>query len=700
MFIRALPPTLLLAPLCALIGHPALANGQTTTITSSQKVPMEITVTSGAQGTTADELVQPALQLSGDDLKQAQRGSLGATLEQQPGISSSDFGTGAGRPVIRGQAGARVEVLENGVSSMDLSALSPDHAVTISPFQARQIEVIQGPASLLYGNGAFGGVINVENNRLVREINEGFHGEITGSAGTVANEHLLAADLNQGRGNQQWHADVTSSDASDYRIPGNANSDGASGSQGRLANSGNRVNAGALAWNRIDARGDSLGIALSQHEARYGLPISAAGYIDMAQTRLDTQLVLQHPLNGLETLQVRAGGSAYQHTEFEDAVTLGTRFRDNEQQLRVDAVHLPYAGFRGAFGLQLAHRDLQALGEEAYVPPTQSLQGALFLVESRDTGFGRLEAGARVEDKRYRVDGALANRQFMPLSAALGLTTNAGTGRQVKLTLSHAERAPAAEELYAMGPHGATATWERGHADARPERSDDIELGFTQQRGRLDLTLNIFHKEARDYLYQRTVDTGRNADGSAASGGAGANQADGHPDRVTADGSYNPAGDYLLTDYRQGRVRFNGYEAVANLALLRDGPVQLDLRAFTDALRGTVVGDGPLPRLNPARQGLALRAQQGRLRGNLSWTHVQGQNRIANDQETRSNGYERLDAELNWRLPLTPRAGGESVLFLRGSNLLNADIRRATSFIKDYAPAPGRGLSLGFRVSF
>lgn len=696
MIARSLPPALV----CALIGSPALADGDTPRTVVSPDAPMEITVTSGAPGVTADELVQPTLQLGGDALKQAQRSSLGATLEQQPGISSSDFGTGAGRPVIRGQAGARVEVLENGVSSMDLSALSPDHAVTTSPFQARQIEVIQGPASLLYGSGAIGGVVNVENNRLVREINEGFHGEITGSAGTVADEHLLAADLNQGKGNQQWHADVTSSDAGDYRIPGNANSDGVSGSQGRLANSGNRVNAGALAWNRVDAGGDSLGIALSQHEARYGLPVSPAGYIDMTQTRLDSQLVLQHPLSSLETLRVRAGGSAYRHTEFEDAVTPGTRFRDNEQQLRVDAVHLPYAGFRGAFGMQLAHRDFQALGEEAYVPPTQSLQGALFVVESRDTRIGRIEAGARVEDKRYRVDGALANRRFTPFSAALGLTTQAGPGRQVKLTLSHAERAPAAEELYAMGPHGATATWERGHPDARPERSNDIELGLTQQHGRLDLTLNVFHKEARDYLYQRTIDAGRNADGSPAAGGTGANQPDGQADRVNADGSYNPGGDYLLTDYRQGRVRFNGYEAVANLALLRDAPVQLDLRVFADALRGTVVGEGPLPRLNPARQGLALRAQQGRMQGNLSWTHVQGQNRIASEQETRSNGYERLDAELNWRLPLAPRAGGESVLFLRGSNLLNADIRRATSFIKDYAPAPGRGITLGFRVSF
>lgn len=682
--------------LCTLIGAPALAAPSA----SGAPAPLEITVTSGAQGTTADDLTQPALQLSGDDLKQAQRGSLGATLEQQPGISSSDFGTGAGRPVIRGQAGARVEVLENGVSSMDLSALSPDHAVTTSPFQARQISVIQGPASLLYGSGASGGVVNVENNRLVREINEGFHGEVTGSAGTVAGEHLLAADLNQGRGDQQWHADITSSDAGDYRIPGNANSDGVSGSQGRLANSGNRVNAGALAWNRVDAGGDSLGLALSQHDARYGLPVSPAGYIDMTQTRLDTQLIRQHPLDGLETLRVRAGASAYQHTEFEDAVTPGTRFRDNEQQLRADAVHLPYAGFRGAFGLQLARRDFQALGEEAYVPPTHSVQGALFAIESRETALGRLEAGARIEDKRYRVDSDLANRQFTPLSAALGLTTPAGPGRQVKLTLSHAERAPSAEALYAMGPHGATATWERGHAAARPERSDDIELGFTQQRGRVDLTLNVFHKEARDYLYQRTVDSGRNADGSVAAGGASANQADGRPDRVNADGSYNPDGDYLLTDYRQGRVRFNGYEAVATVALRRDGPWQLDLRAFADALRGTVVGEGPLPRLNPARQGLALRTQQGRWRGDLRWTHVQGQNRIASEQETRSNGYERLDAELDWRLPLAPGAGGESLLFLRGSNLLNADIRRATSFIKDYAPAPGRGVTLGFRVSF
>lgn len=662
----------------------ALASGMSLANTPEAKPLLEITISASPLGRTADELVQPIAVLSGEDLASKKRASIGETLANEPGISTGDFGAGASRPVIRGQSGPRVDVLANGISAMDVSALSPDHAVTINPLIARQIEIIKGPASLLYGSSASGGVVNVTDSRLATEVTEGFSGSLEASQGSNARNALGAADINYGQGNHQWHIDGTRSRSENYAIPGNAAVDGSSPSQGRLANSANDLDNGALGYSYISDAGNAFGFSASQYDQRYGLSVEDEAFIVMRQRRYDAQALLRDPISALESLRFKISDSRYGHTEFEDAATAGTRFTNNETQARIEAVHQPIAGFRGVVGVQLGQREFAAIGDEAYVPATKSQQAGLFVLEERRFGRNKIELGARVESVRMDPEGAVA-RDFTPVSASLGNLYDISENSHLRITLTHAERAPAIEELYAQGPHAATGTFEVGGAQLRLEQSQDLEIGFDHHQGRFGFEASVFHKQARNYIYASEVDDGL-----------------GNPTRVEDDGTVNAAGEFLLINYRQNRARFSGYELAANYALLNetDGPVQLSIRGFTDAVRGTIetsTGDAPAPRLTPARYGLSLHGHFKATSANISYVQAMDQDRPGR-LDTQTAGYGLLNADVS--VVLHRHGSSEASVFVQGTNLLDDNIRRATSFIKDAVPAPGRGGVVGLRYKF
>lgn len=663
----------------------ALASSVSVANTPEAQPLLEITITASPLGRTADELVQPIAVLSGEELTSKKRSGIGETLANEPGISSGDFGAGASRPIIRGQSGPRVDVLANGISAMDVSALSPDHAVTINPLIARQIEIIKGPATLLYGSSASGGVVNVTDSRLATEVTEGFSGALEASQGSNARNALGSADINYGHGNHQWHVDGTRSRSDNYAIPGNAAVDGSSGSQGRLANSDSDLSNGALGYSYISDSGNAFGFSANQYDQRYGLPVEDEAFIVMRQRRYDMQALLRNPLPELESLRFKLSDSRYGHSEYEDAATLGTRFTNNETQARIEAVHQAVDGFRGVVGVQLGQREFAAVGDEAYVPATKSQQAGVFVLEEHRFGRNKIELGARVESVRLDPNG-LAGRDFTPISASLGSLYDLSENSHLRVTLTHAERAPAIEELYAGGPHAATGTFEKGDTKLRLEQSQDLEIGIDHHHGRVGLEASVFHKQARNYIYASEVD-----DGS------------GNPTRVnntyTASG---PGEDFLLIQYDQSRARFSGYELAANYALLdsTDGPVQLTIRGFTDAVRGTIEtasGDAPAPRLTPSRYGLSLHGHYREASANVSYVQAMQQNRPGR-LDTQTAGYGLLNADVN--LILSRQGANEASVFVQGTNLLNDDIRRSTSFIKDAVPAPGRGGVVGLRYTF
>lgn len=672
------------APL-SLFALTALASGMSAANTPEAKPLLEITINASPLGRTADELVQPIAVLSGEDLASKKRASIGETLANEPGISTGDFGAGASRPVIRGQSGPRVDVLANGISAMDVSALSPDHAVTINPLIARQIEIIKGPASLLYGSSASGGVVNITDSRLATEVIDGFSGSLEASQGSNARNGLAAADINYGHGNHQWHIDGSRSRSENYAIPGNAAVDGSSTSQGRLANSSSDLDNGALGYSYITNAGNAFGFSASQYDQRYGLPVEDEAFIVMRQRRYDAQALLRDPIPALESLRVKLSDSRYGHTEFEDAATVGTRFTNNETQARIEAVHQPIAGFRGVVGVQLGQREFAAIGDEAYVPATKSQQAGLFVLEERRFGRHKIELGARVESVRITPDAG-NGREFAPISASLGNLYDINDNSHLRITLTHAERAPAIEELFAFGPHAATGTFEIGNRNLQAEQSQDIEIGFDHHQGRFDFDASVFHKQARHYIYARETDDGT-----------------GNPTRVNEDNtSSGPAEEFLLINYAQNNARFSGYELAASYALLdeTDGPVQLSIRGFTDAVRGTIetsTGDAPAPRLTPARYGLSLHGHYKATSANISYVRAMDQDRPGR-LDTQTNGYGLLNADVS--MVVHRQGASEASIFVQGTNLLDDDIRRATSFIKDAVPAPGRGGVAGLRYKF
>lgn len=636
-----------------------------------------VVVQASVLGRTADELVQPVTVIADEELQRKRRGTLGETLENEPGIATTDFGRGAGRPVIRGQAGPRVEVLQNGLSTMDVSELSPDHAVTIDPAHAQQVEILKGPATLLYGNGASGGVVNVRDARLPEEVREGLHGGFDTSWGSNGDAGAFSGDAGYGSGPHQLRADFGWRKAGDYDLAGPANVDG-SGPRRRLPNSDVEARSGGASYSWIeDSR--TLGLAVSRFESQYGLPVEEAAYIDMHQTRVDAQGIFRNPMAGLESVKLRLGSSEYEHTEFEEPGVPGTRFDNRQYQGRVEAVHAPLAGFRGVVGLQLNWRDFQAIGDEAYVPPVLSRQAGLFVVEERPWSLGKLEIGARV-DRNTNDPENLPARDFTPLSFSLGSVFNLGPYSHLKLYATSSERSPAPEELYAEGPHAATATYERGDNGIGKERAQNLELGYDYHRERWSLQASVYYNRVANYIYLAESDQ----------------DADGVADRVDEDGVLDPAGEFLLVDYRQADAKFWGYEASAGYALLNQGPLHLDLRLFTDQVRAELDDGGNLPRITPQRWGLGLDGRWQQFTGSLDYIRVDRQDRIAS-LETQTAGYDMLNASLSWRVQGDEQSG--TTLYLRGTNLLDEDIRRATSFIKDAVPAPGRGIYAGLRFS-
>lgn len=697
MTLRPYAAALLLSSLSA----PVLAQN------TAEEAPTELApviINANPFGRAADDVVQPVEALKGEELVRKRRTNIGETLEGETGVSTADFGPAVGRPVIRGQGGPRVQVLENGIASMDVSNVSTDHAVSIDPANAEQVEIIKGPATLIFGSGASAGVVNVVNNRLPTRYAEGSFGSAEFTFGDNASERNYAADLNHGAGGFMFHLDAARREADNFDIPGFADPSNPV-NFGTLNNSAVETDSLGVSLSRIGDAG-SFGIAISRYESVYGLPQEDEAFIDLEQTRVDLQGTLEKSLGIFSRLRARLGVNDYAHTEFEDPATPGTQFDNDEIELRVEAEHAPIAGFRGVFGVQVVDRDFSAVGDEAFVQPAETQSLGLFLVEEREMSWGRFEAGLRVEDVNNDptdvrpTDGMpnvnprtlvlMPERDFTPVSLSLGALFNLGDQHHLRAGFSRAQRAPAIEELYAFGPHIATGTFERGGNTFGKETAHNFDLTLDRHNSRWTWALSLYVNQLKDYIYLQEVDCDQDADV------AGCGTPDGTADLVDEDGVFDPMnGEFLLVDYLQADARFYGAEAETAFALL-NGANKLNVRGFADLVRGRLDAGGNLPRVTPARIGVGVDGRSGDLSYAVTLTRVQDQNRISG-LESATSGFELLSADLGYTLRGGPVA---TTLFLRGRNLLDEDARRHTSFIKDLVPMAGRSLFAGVRAEF
>lgn len=679
----------------------------------------------------AESLARPVDVLTGERLDEQKAGTLGDTVAKLPGVQSTFFGPGVGRPIIRGQEGPRVAVLSNGMGNMDASTVSADHATSIEPFLADQIEVLKGPATLLFGSGAIGGAVNVVDGRIARDLpDRPLSGRAELRGNSVNDERSGMFRLDGVSGNVVLHVDGLVRNGDDYRIPGyavidsledhhadhdhdHAGEEGEEPRRGRLDNSSIRTRAGGVGATWL-GEGGYFGVSASTYRTNYGIPNGAHVHaegddhdhdhdhdhgdeeegdehdvrIDMVQNRFETKAGIYNPVSFLKNVNARVAYTDYEHVELE-AGTPSTRFTNRGIETRLEAVQQQIGGWDGAFGLQFGNSDFGARGEEAFVPDTNTKNVGLFVLQEKQFGPFKLELGGRHDQVKLDPTGDYRRRKFDATNLSAAGIWKLNDAVDLRIGVDSSERAPTNEELYAAGAHIATRSLEIGDANLKTERGQRVELGIHTHSDRLDFSAAIYQTKFKDFIY--LADTGIT---------------EGLPVRA----------------WTQQDAVFKGAEAEALVHLFEGGAGDWDLRVFGDYVQAKLDGNGSrnldiavphgdhnhnysvelantgyLPRIAPARVGADLRWAKDGWRASVGAVRYSRQKDVAQN-EAPSNGYTLVDAHFAYRWDRNDSNSYE--VFLDGSNLTNREVRPHTSLLRDYSPLPGRGVAFGIRAYF
>lgn len=630
-----------------------LSEGETATVELRLEAATfhEEVVVSGAQPRQLRETWQAVSVLSDEALRLHAAPSLGETLRHQPGVRSTFYGPGASRPLIRGFGGDRIRLLQNGLDVGDASDTSPDHGVALESYSLERVEVLRGPAALLYGSSALGGVINAQNGTVPQEtLGVPLAGSLLASASS--NDGLRAAYANVAgqQGPWVWQASGGTRRSDDYRTP-----------LGRVANSFTQADDATLGFSALGGSG-LLGVGLDQHETRYGSVVEEEVRVDLWRRRLElaAQFWPQNPT--FRQLRFSLAQVDYHHTEFEGD-TPGTQVRNRLFTGRLEAHH-QLAGFSGILGLEWRRRDLAVAGEESYLPRTLSQVASLFLWEHRELGPFHWELAARWDTHQHRPAGSAPERRFAFASAAASLATKSNSPWQVSLALSYSGKAPNAEELYSFGPHAATGLFEVGKPAARLERIASGEVGLAYRHSLVQLQANLFLARVQRFTYQRL--TGEERD------------------------------ELPVALFTQADSTFRGGELVAHLDLWHGDENHLELTLGADWVEGKRRSGEALPRIPPLRVLGELAFTQPGWRASLVVERVLPATRLAVG-ETRTPGYTQLEASFFRRL-----LGQKRVHFLglRGQNLTDVKAYNHVAFFKERSPLPGRRLTLVYQLWF
>lgn len=680
-----------------------LAFGAQAQGTEEDRVIETVRVSASAVNEDPNNLASSYSILDGQELFERSQATLGDTLNALPGVHSDTFGGGSSRPVIRGQTAPRVAVLSDSAALLDASDISPDHAVTAEPLLIDRIEVLRGPATLLYGSGAIGGIVNIIDKKIPTALPEnGIEGTFGLRGSSAAREKAGAFEISaRATDHLVLHAEAMMRDADDYRARGLDESR----VHGTFSESENASI--GLSW--VGDRG-FIGLAYSYRDDGYGIPGHSHEYeschphgsalhcgghddddghdhdhdhehehevmpeISLLSKRVDLRGELSDPIPGVERIRLRASHTDYRHHELEED-QVSTTFLNEGHEARVEVQHREIAGLRGVVGFQLAENKFSALGTEAFMPQVKSRTIGVFAVEHVEVGERwHFELGARQEwqkhtplnDPRGRPEfddsatsvSAAAIWQFIPdYSLTLGLTRS--------------ERMPHAQELYARGIHLATNTYECGlvphpltcgglenNSDLRTETANNIELTLKKNVGNLTFAVGAFHNQIDDYIYARTLDQFEN---------------------------------FRLIKYTQGDAKFRGFEAEATYQV----SPSFSATVFGDRVRAELRDGSSLPRVPAARYGTRLNANAGLLAGELEYYRVNEQSDVA-DFETATPGYDMLNLTLSY----SPGGDRGHVIYLRGTNLLDEVVWNHASYLANVVPLPGRGVTAGMRVSF
>jgi len=659
-----------------------------------------VVVSASALGVVDDDMITPVTSLGGGELVRARESTLGETLATLPGITSSHFGAGASRPVIRGMDGPRVKILSDGAEIQDASTISPDHAVAFEPVLAERIEVLRGPSALAYGGGAIGGVVNIIDRKIPTAMPaNGLEGSAEVRANSAAREKTGAFEFTTGSGNVALHLEGVKRDADDYRV----GKDWAEGR--RVSGSYKETETGTVGLSWIGKNG-YLGAAFTKERTEYGIPghshlfhechphgdhLHCGGHeeeeghdeheeeghdhegehdhdheevpvVKLDSERWDIRGEYRAPVAGIERVRLRASFTDYVHDELEDNV-VSTSFRNKGHDARLEFVHAPLAGWRGVFGMQTTRRDFEAVGEEAYVPPTLTRKHAAFITEEYKLADWRFEAGLRHEWQDIKVDApGQRDTDARGTSASVGAVWKLAPQYSLRASLARSHRLPTAEELYADGAHLATSTYEIGNQNLSKETSNNVDLTLRKFAGDTTFSLSAFHNKVDNYIYARTLD---NHEG------------------------------FQLVEYAQRDATFTGLEGELRQKL----SASLSATLFGDYVRARFdQGEGSrnLPRIPAHRVGVKLDGEWKQWHGMVELYRVGKQDKLA-EFETETGGYNMLNIGTHY----ATRIGGVPTQFYARLNNLTDELAFShTSFIKNAAPLTGRNLTAGVRVVF
>ena len=668
----------------------------------------EVTITARALESTG--LFAPAQQLSGAALTQRQGSTLGETLDNLPGIANSAFGPNVGRPVIHGLDGERVRLLQNGGTSLDVSSLSFDHAVPIDPLSTERIEVLQGPATLMYSGGAMGGVVNVIDNRIARERSFDAQGGVMGKAevraGGAANERSKGAMVEAGNDRFALHVDAFDRSTQNLKVPKDMACNGIM--QRRVCNSASDTQGVAVGGTLLFDRG-YMGLASSEYRNTYGTVAESNVTIDLLRRHHVLEGEVRELGDAFQALKFQGSSTRYTHTEYEGAAA-STRFDNAGHALRVEAHQRAQAFSNGAqlegvTGLQRDGNLLGTQGEEAFVPSSRTRSTALFTYQALKNQWGQLRAAVRSESV---VVQSLTNadptrfpedqKRFQPYSMALGAIRNlregeAQNGWQLTSNVTWSQRAPKDYELFAKGPHAATGTFEVGNSSLGLEKGTQLQVGGEWKHGPHKVGVTAFASQFGNYLSLQSAD-------------------------VSALTAFNPDG---LPGYRyEGvRARFVGLESSARVRMVggqhavwspnaAHGAMDLELRA--DVVRADdLTNQQPMPRIAPMRIGSEAVWSSNAWGARFGFMHAAAQNRVPDKNGVpgvTTAGFTLWNAGLDYH---THTAQMHWMLFAKLDNLTNKLAYSSTSVLTqtmamnsppNAPPVAGRSLKLGVQASF
>ncbi len=650
--------------------------------TKKYNLPVIIIESNWFDGKQPDEFAQSIEVLRDEELERKKSNSIGETVKNELGVSSTYFAPGASRPIIRGLGSNRVRVLENGIGALDASSLSEDHPVSIEPYFAEQVEIIRGPATLRYGPGAIGGVVNIINNRIPQTLKTGpFELKAGVEHATVSDGETAALELNGSHKSFAWHFDGLTRDTNDYEIDGFANEEERE-NRGRLANSDVEADNHGLGASFIMEKG-MIGFAYNRFDTDFGVPGAEEGdiRIDLKQYRYDMLAQLFHPLSSVEKISLRSTYNNYRHFEVEEDGEIATMFDNEELESRLEVIHNVNNHWKNAFGVQYNDREFSAVGEEAFIQPLDQERYGFFAVSHFHNDQWDLEGGLRFDRDEFDPDNG-DDEDFSVYSISFGAQRKLANEMQFNVFVARSERAPQETALYADGPHLATLTFETGSTDIDEEISYNIEIGLEQNKSSHTWAVNAYFNRIDDFIYLAGVDV--NNDGIA--------------DRVDEDGMFDPMGELLAGVYENEDADFYGIEAEFVKQLVSNSNYDIRGRIFGDYIRAEFRDNdfGDVPRIPAGRLGLGLEAYRNTWNGTLDLIYVADQNNEG-DLETDTDSYTMLNASLSKIL----YAGNSDIkVFLKGENLLDEDARQHTSFTKDRVVLPGRGVTFGAALMF